>query len=106
MTEHEIQQLIMLAIGSRPGIRIWRNQTGALKDERGHLIRFGLVGSADILGIMSPGGRFLAIEVKTHTGRQTEQQASFQRMIESHGGLYVLARSVQDAVSALDRAQG
>jgi len=96
MKEIQIQQEILKTYGARPDMRIWRNQTEALKDERGRLVRFGLIGSADILGIIKHNGTLLAIEVKTDTGRQTEQQKAFQNMIESHGGIYILARSVDD----------
>ena len=106
MTEHEIQQRILLAIGARRDIRVWRNQTGALPDVRGRLVRFGLVGSSDILGVMAPAGRILAIEVKSPTGRQTESQHNFQRMVESMGGLYILARSVEDVIRRLPPESG
>jgi hypothetical protein len=102
VTEHQIQQHILLTLGARPGLRIWRNNTGAVKDQHGRLIRFGLVGSADILGVLAPSGRFVAIEVKTDVGRQSEAQRNFQRMIEDHGGVYILARSVDDAVRGID----
>src|SRR5258708_6451254 len=39
----------------------WRNQTGALRVGR-RLVRFGEVGSADVLGLIPPGGRLLAVE--------------------------------------------
>ncbi|MBF0406450.1 MAG: VRR-NUC domain-containing protein [Candidatus Riflebacteria bacterium] len=96
MSEHELQQRILLELGNKPGIRIWRNNSGALYDQRGHLIKFGLQGSADILGIIKPHGRFLAIEVKAPRGKLTKQQERFKRMIEGHGGLYILARSMED----------
>ena len=100
MSEIRIQQEILQAIGARDDLRVWRNQTGALRDERGRLVRFGLPGSADILGILK-GGRFLAIEVKSPTGRQSEQQHNFERMVRNMGGLYILARSVSDVLEVL-----
>jgi hypothetical protein len=106
MLEHEIQQRILLAIGSLPGLRVWRNNSGALIDERGKLVRFGLQGSADILGIIAPSGRFLGIEVKSATGRQTPQQKNFQSMVESMGGVYILARSVEEAMVCLKTIMG
>lgn len=96
MNEHELQQRILLVLGNKPGLRVWRNNSGALIDKRNHLVKFGLQGSADILGIQAPTGRFLAIEVKATNGKQTEQQQRFQRMIEAHGGIYILARSLND----------
>lgn len=104
-SEALIQQRILLALGAHPACRIWRMNTGALPDPRtGRIIRFGIPGLADILGMLRPSGRFLAIEVKSATGRQSTQQQAFQRMVESCGGLYVLARSVDDAVQAVLRA--
>lgn len=104
-SESMIQQRILLALGAHPACRIFRMNTGALPDPRtGRLIRFGIPGMADILGILRPSGRFLAIEVKSAIGRQSTQQVAFQRMVESCGGLYVLARSVDDAVQAVQHA--
>lgn len=101
MSEREIQQNILISFGSLPDLRIWRNNTGSIKTPDGRFVTFGLKGSADILGIMR-GGRFLAIEVKTATGRQSEHQKNFQNMIESFGGVYILARSVEDVKRRLE----
>jgi hypothetical protein len=106
VTEAELQAEILLAVGSRPDCRIWRNNTGVGRSLSGdRVIRFGLVGSADLLGILR-GGRFLAVEVKTAKGRQSEAQRNFQRMIESMGGVYVLARDVQTVVGVIDDETG
>lgn len=50
------------------------------------------------------GGRFLAIEVKTGRAVQTVEQQTYQRIVEMMGGLYVLARSVEDVAEALSPA--
>ncbi len=92
---------ILIALGRDPRCKVWRNNSGALPDARGRAIRFGLAGSADILGLLRPSGRFLAIEVKAQNGRQSEAQRNFQRMITESGGVYILARSVQDALNAI-----
>ena len=63
-------------------------------------MRFGLPGQADLTGIL-PGGLRLEIEVKGPGCPQTHEQRAFQRMIERFGGVYVLARSVQDVWSAI-----
>jgi hypothetical protein len=52
-------------------------------------------GVADIIGAL-PGGRFLAVECKSARGRQTLAQRAFQEAVEKRGGLYVLARSIED----------
>jgi hypothetical protein len=73
----------------------WSNATGAIKGKNGHYQKYGLVGSADILGI-STSGRFIGVEVKTGSGRQTKEQLNFQRIVEKNNGLYVLIRSTSD----------
>jgi len=106
VTEAELQAEILLAVGGRPDCRIWRNNTGVGRTLSGQrVIRFGLVGSADLLGILR-GGRFLAVEVKTAKGRQSEAQRNFQRMVEAMGGVYVLARDVQTVIDVIDEETG
>lgn len=101
-SEAEIQRAIMLAFGADPRLRLWRANTGTAKDPiTGRVVRFGTPGQADLSGLILPLGRRLEIEVKSATGKQSEDQISFQRMIESFGGLYVLARSVADVTRAL-----
>jgi hypothetical protein len=56
-------------------------------------------GVADIIGLL-PGGRFLAVECKSGRGRQSPAQRAFQAMVEESGGLYVLARGVEDLAKA------
>lgn len=104
MSESDVMQSILLALGSRPDCRLWRNNTGRLLNPKsGRWVAFGLKGSADILGILQ-GGRFLAIETKTPAGRLRPEQIAFRRMVEGLGGLYVVARSVDDAVTAVEAA--
>ena len=89
MTEHEIQKQIIEYLQA-VGIFHWRNNTG----RRNH-IQFGYPGSPDIIGIL-PDGRFLGIEVKTRTGKQSPAQVIFQQNVEKSNGLYILARSIDD----------
>lgn len=99
-SEAQIQFEILKAYGAHPRLRVWRQNTGAAM-VKGRMVRFGVPGCADILGVISPSGRFLAIECKKATGRQSEDQKRFERMVTSMGGLYVLARSVADVDAAL-----
>jgi len=44
----------------------------------------------------------LEIEIKSGQASQTDQQKSWQRMVESLGGIYILARSADDAAKQLE----
>lgn len=99
----ELLDQVLLALGKRPDVRLWKNATGvarSLDSER--VVSFGLKGSSDLIGILKTG-KFLAVEIKTGKAVQTEQQKNFQAMIERFGGLYILARSVQDALDQLEK---
>ena len=74
--------------------RVWKNATGTALSMDGHrVIKFGVPGAPDIIGLRWPG-QFIGIEVKTGSGRQNPDQVSFQKMIESLGGIYIVARSL------------
>ena len=106
-SEQTIQQQIRLAL-SRGPVRLWRNNTGAMRDERGQLVRFGLCpGSADLIGYhaitITPDmvgqtvAVFTAVEVKAPTGRPTPEQTAFLEHVAAAGGRAGIARSVADA---------
>lgn len=92
------------AVLCQPGAqtRVWRNNTGVLKDARGIPVRFGLaVGSADLVGIVAPSGRFLAVEVKMPNGRLTPEQEAWLATVRRFGGIAEVARSIEDAEKIL-----
>jgi len=66
-------------------------------------ISFGLLGAGDAVG--STNGRPLQIETKTLTGRQREVQVAFGRAWEKAGGIYLLARSVDECLSKIAVSQ-
>lgn len=101
MTETDLVASILLKFGSHPDVRIWRANVLVAKDARGRVVRAGITGQADISGLLAPNGRRLEIECKAPHGRQTDAQRNWQSMIQSLGGLYVLARSADDVEAAL-----
>lgn len=107
--EKRLQNAILRSFGTRSDMRLWRQNTGVAfypdwQTGQRRAVRFGLPGAADLSGIL-PDGRRLEIEVKSPKGRQTKEQAAYQRMIERFGGLYVLARSLSDVEVALQEAE-
>lgn len=113
MTEQQIQQRIRLACaGPDSGVRLWRNNVGRLRDERGRPVTFGLCpGSADLVGYrtitVTPdmvGQRlavFCAVEVKAATGRPTPAQLAWLEHVRAAGGRAGIARSEADAAAIL-----
>lgn len=80
-----------------------RNNSGSAyrkaKDKAGNTrewyIRFGKEGSGDIVAC-SPKGRWLEIECKATRGKQSPEQIVRQHEIERRGGIYILARSIDE----------
>ena len=106
-SEQTIQQHIRLAC-STGDTRLFRNNTGTLKDQNGRPVQFGLCkGSADLIGwkrvTVTPDmvgqqvAVFLSIEVKTATGRLRPEQQQWLDAVQAAGGIAGVARSVEDA---------
>jgi len=111
MSEAAVLAAVRIAL-SKAGVTIWRNQTGAFRNRDDQLVRFGLCkGSSDLIGFRSVlvtpemvGTRvavFVACEVKAPDGRATLEQTNFLRTILDAGGIAMLVRSGDEAVSAL-----
>lgn len=111
--ESLIKAEVLKFLGLEKSIMIWNNPTGVAKTMDGkRVIKFGLEGSADIMGVqavtITPDmigqtiGRLVAIETKTKTGKQRKQQSNFQKAIEARGALYILARDIADVKGLKD----
>lgn len=95
MTESQLMDRIRLVLGADSAAVFWRNNTG-VAETRGYTIRYGLGnGSADLIGVFR--GRFVAVEVKTPSGRQSDDQRRWELLVESKGGVYAIVRSEDDA---------
>lgn len=103
--ETGIQGAIHDAIAFTGRALIWRNQCGAYKRGR-HYIAYGLgVGSADLVGLLIPSGRFFALEVKTEVGKLSAEQRAWAFAVQKAGGYVACVRSVGDALEALKQAE-
>jgi hypothetical protein len=111
MSEQQIQQHIRLTC-STGAIRLFRNNTGTLKDQHGRPVQFGLCkGSADLIGwrtvtvtpemVGTTVAVFTSIEVKTATGRLRTEQQQWLDAVQAAGGIAGVARSVDDALDLL-----
>lgn len=106
---------IMIKVGARPYIRIWKRVVGLFyrvrKNNLGQVveavaIKIGEEGEPDLDGVLRRwdgiGQRF-GIECKTGEAGQNTAQKRYQAMLESMGGLYILARSPEQALEILER---
>jgi len=108
LSEQRIQQEIRLAVSHGP-VRLYRNNTGTLRDQHGRPVSFGLCkGSADLIGwtirtitpemVGSQVAVFTSIEVKTPTGRLRPEQKQWLDVVQAAGGIAGVARSVDEAL--------
>ena len=74
----------------------YRNNSGGMLAESGHFVRFGTPGSPDIVCVIK--GQYVGIEVKAPKGKQNPNQVMFQQKLESAGGKYILACSLDDVI--------
>lgn len=106
-SESAIQSSILAYLGAL-GLPAWRMNSRVMRvpgrDGRPRLLRFGgQRGMADIVAI-GPGGRFVAIEVKSARGTVNPWQAALLLAVEKAGGVAIVARSAADVARAMSRA--
>lgn len=123
-SEAHIERQIRLALGSRPGLRLFRQDTGLAWTGRvastlpngapvpqgdvylrgARRVSYGLhKGSPDLIGWTVRNGVavFTALECKSATGRPTPEQLRFIEAVQRAGGLAGVVRSVDEALAVL-----
>lgn len=118
MNSTKLTNLILHRHGSRPDVRLFRNETagawvgkkvgttgkGDVVLRHARMIQAGLApGSADLIGMkiddvgaQHPVARFVSIEVKTGSDRLKKKQRAWAKLMRSMGALHCVARSVED----------
>jgi predicted RecB family endonuclease len=123
---NEITSLLLIEIPKRlPHVRVWRRNVGGgypvavvktalsllLRGQvematttlkRARIVSFGVPGEPDIDGVAGPSGLRIGIEVKAGRDVQSPEQAVCQRVWESHGAVYIIARTVEQAIAELE----
>lgn len=94
MTETDLQNQIRMAL-SPYGVVI-RQNTGNFQLKDGRRIMCGVKGLSDLLFIGQ--NRVAFIEVKTETGKPTQEQLNFIRRMQELGHSAGIARSTEDAL--------
>lgn len=98
------QCLELLQLRGIPAYR--QNQGGMTAEYKGkaRFIKFaGAKGISDIIGIVPPNGRYLAVECKMPGKKPTEEQTLFLERIRSCGGLSVVVTSASELNDFLEK---
>lgn len=100
--EHGLQTQIIQYLLLK-GHFVWRNNTGALVvpatiGQGRRFVRYGKVGSSDILGCHATDGRLIAVEVKDGNNKPTAEQELFMREVNCRGGIAFPAYSLDDVI--------
>lgn len=98
MSERDVQKAILQFLALKKVKAIRRNVSAIQfkrKDGSDGFMRNGMKGEADIEA-WTRGGNTIWIECKGPKGKQSDDQAAFQREMESMGHIYLLVRDVSD----------
>lgn len=98
----------LMAAFARGGLKAAKQLVSALRKVAAGL---DFKGSSDLIGwtiveitpemVGKKLAVFTAVEVKTATGQESEDQAKFGALIERDGGIYILARSPEDFLNGM-----
>lgn len=107
--ESYVLREVLLAVAAVPGVVAWRQNSGLYyaPDGKGGFrrVRAAMPGCADLLGWVRLEARdvaaFMALEVKTPTGRARPEQTAFLAAVRESGGLAAVVRSPEQAVEAI-----
>lgn len=105
-SEKNIQAAILQYLSLR-GIFHWRNNSGAftIPESGNHArryIKMGITGAPDIICVIK--GRFVGIEVKGPKGKQRPDQIDYEQRCIKAGGIYYVARSIDQAIEFIEDA--
>lgn len=125
-TKHAvIEEAVRLHVGADPYAVLWQNPVGiahhrtraacicphcrgtGVVDPRGtYTVSYGLcVGSADLIGVVGPQGRFLAIEIKPPGAYPTPEQRRFLALVRRMGGVSGVAHNEDEAAALVVEAR-
>jgi hypothetical protein len=105
-SEGEIKAAIRKEIGNEPDLRLWNLSQGTVETD-GRTRKYGLIkGASDLIGILKPTGRLIALEVKRPiVGKVSAEQKMFIEIVRAFGGFACVVRSPEEARAALMRAR-
>lgn len=104
-SEHAIQNEIQIAL-SKHKCSVFRANVGKIRLPDGRFFSTGLPsGFPDLFGFRWTDGKIFFIEVKNAKGKPRADQIVFHKMLQRHGIIHGVARSVEDALLIVDGEQ-
>ena len=84
------------------GTRVWRCTSGMLYDRSGRPVRIVRINGLPVIqGVLAPYGRFLGVEVKAGSDKQSPVQKQAELVIRTAGGIYIVAKSIDQCIADL-----
>lgn len=100
-SEQNIQRAIIEYLRLKKYVVFKHHSTGStVREGQAVFFKHGDRGIADVIAC-SPIGSFVAIEVKTKSGKTSPDQLEFLERVRANGGITVLARSVDDVMAVM-----
>src|SRR5262245_52685275 len=98
--ESSVLRRVQEALWACGGVHVMRNNVGAIRKGKRY-IKYGLgVGSADIVAIVAPHGRWLCVETKrAKGGKATEEQARWLEVMRRYGAVAGICRTPEEALA-------
>lgn len=108
--EAEIQRRIEAAIGAEPDFLLFRNSVGKARhvsrDGEEFHVPYGLgKGSPDLVGILGPSGRWVALEIKCPGEEATDEQKQVHTVWRRFGAFVAVVTSPDQARAALNEVR-
>ena len=97
-SEHQIQTAILNVLPYY-GVFAWRNNAGMIAVGEGRfrrMIKLGMTGLPDIIGVQKESGRLVGIEVKRPSKKPTDAQKAMLEKLEEYGAIVSVMTSVDD----------
>ena len=101
--EADVLRTVLAALRRHPAVAWVERVNSGVVEVDGRWIRYGWVGSADVIGQLADG-RFLAVECKAPAGRVSEAQQAFLDRVTAAGGVAFVARGSDDVATELGQA--
>ena len=101
MKERDLQKTILDYLRLKKCL-VFKHVSTGIRIQGKHFIPFpmGEKGISDIIGCTKKG-QFLACEVKMKGNKATPAQFKFLKEVEEHGGIAILANSLDDVISQI-----